>query len=111
MPAGVPAAGADDVVVEVYSNSSSAPNSASSTFLRSPSQSASASAGADEREQELAAEPAAALLLGRLAQRDAGVAQRLGRALEVLLELLVVEEPLVGRLAVAQPLVGARADS
>src|SRR5215210_425590 len=57
---------------------------------------------ADETEQQDPAEAAAALLLRGLAERDAGVAEVLRRLLEVLLELLVVEDLLRGRLAVAQ---------
>ena len=91
------------VVVEVYSNSSSAPNSASRTFLRSPSESASATPAPTMPSSRTRPKPPLALLLRGLAQGHGRVADRLGRLLEVLLQLLVVEELLRGRLAVAQP--------
>src|SRR4051812_7226218 len=59
---------------------------------------------ADEAEQQDATEAAAALLLRRLVEGDAGVAEVLRRLLDVLLELLVFEDLLRGRLAVAQAL-------
>src|SRR4051795_8574529 len=58
-------------------------------------------AGGDQAEQHEPAEATAALLLRRLVERDAGVAEGFRRALEVLLELLVVEDLVRGRLAVA----------
>ena len=90
----------------MYSNSSSAPNSASSTFLRRPSDRASATAPPTTPSSRSAAEAAAALLLlGRLVQGDAGVAHVAGGLLDVLLQLLVVEDLLGRALAVAQPRV------
>src|SRR5215217_8368435 len=58
--------------------------------------------GADDAHQQELADAAAALLLRRLAQGHRGVADRLRRLLEVLLELLVVEQRLRRRLPVAQ---------
>ena len=77
------------VVVEVYSNSSSAPNSASSTFYRSPSLRASASP-APTSANEQAATPAL-LALGLLAQGVGRALQRAGRLLQLLLDLLVLQ--------------------
>ena len=91
------------LVVEVYSNSSSAPNSASSTFLRRPSETASATPPPTTVEQQQPAEARPLrFCFGRLAQRDGRVAERLGGLLEVLLQLLVVEDLLRRALAVAQ---------
>ena len=92
-----PARGQDDEagveVVEVYSNSSSAPNSWSRTALRRSSLSAIARIGADERDEQQLQERVAALrpLLG-LAQRLGRGAERLAGALEITLQLLVVEQ-------------------
>ena len=78
----------------------------SRTLLRRPSLSGERHAGADDAdEQQLGEAAAALLLLGTLAQRLARVAQRLGRLLDLLVQLLVVED-LRRRLAVGQPPVG-----
>ena len=100
-------AGVGEEVVEVYSNSSSAPNSASSTFLRSPSETTSATAPPTMPSRSSATEAAAALLLlGRLVEADADVAHAARGLADVLLQLLVLEDLLRRALAVAQPPVG-----
>src|SRR3954453_10100462 len=66
-------------------------------------------AGADDEQHQRAAEAPLLLLLGALAQRVGGLLEVLGGLLDALLQLLVVEERLVRRLAVGQPLEGVPA--
>ena len=60
MPAVAGGGPTGDEVVEVYSNSSSAPNSVSSTFLRRPSETRERDAGADDAERAAAGRSSAA---------------------------------------------------
>ena len=69
-------AGVAGAVVEVYSNSSSAPNSASSTFLRRSSETRERERRADDAEQEQLAEAAALALAFFGASRSATDASR-----------------------------------
>ena len=87
------------LVVEVYSNSSSAPKRASSTVLRASSLRTSASAAPTRPRRMRRPSPPLALL--RRPQLLGGLAQALGGGAQVLLHLLVAGDGLDRALAVA----------